>query len=193
MADPFTWAAVGTAASAGGGILGAIGNMNQGAAQSSMYQYQASVAAVNAQIAKQNADYALSTGETQAMVKGMDWRSKIGDTIAKMGASGVAVGQGSSADVLSSMHNIANLDQGIIRNNAARTAYGYEVTAAQDTAQVGMYNQAASDASKAGSINAFGSILGGVSSVASKWSSGSSSGIFGPSSAPGTDGSGAYS
>ena len=178
MADPFTWAAIGTAASAGGGILGAMGNMQQGQAQSGMYQYQAGVADVNAKIAKQNADYALATGETQAMTKGMEWRSRIGETTVRMGASGVAVGQGSSGDVIASEHKLANLDQGIIRNNAARQAYGYEVTASQDVAQAGMYRQAASDATSAGGLKAIGSILGGVSSVASKWSSGQSSGVY---------------
>lgn len=171
-------AIAGMAASAGGGILGAMGNMQAGSAQSSMYQYQAGVAGVNAQIAKQNADYALATGEAQAGIKGMEWRSKIGETIARMGASGVAVGQGSSKDVIDSEHMLSRIDQGTIRNNAARQAYGYDINAEQYKSQIGMYNQAADNASKAGGIAAFGSILGGISSVASKWSSGQNSGLW---------------
>ena len=177
MADPFTWAALGTAASAGSSIFGAVGALAGAGAQSSQYQYQAGVADVNAQIAKQNADYELATGETQAMTKGMEWRSKISDARAKMGASGVAVGQGSSKDVLDSENKLANLDQGIIRN-AAHRAYGFEVSAAMDTAQAGAYRSAASNVQSAGLIGAFGSILGGVSSISS-WSSAQTSGIRG--------------
>lgn len=178
MADPFTMATIGMMASAGSGIIDAVGALQEGQAQSAMYQYQASVARVNAQIAKQNADYALSTGEQRAMMQGLKSRAAIGQAIARMGASGIAVGTGSSEDVLKSANEMARIDQGTIRNTFAREAYGYNVTASMQTAQAGMYDASAENALQAGNIKAISSILGGVSSVASKWSSGTSSGIY---------------
>lgn len=178
MADPFTMAVIGMTASAGSSLLGAAGAMQEGQSKSAMYGYQAGVARVNAEIAKKNADYALATGETRAMIQGMKGRAEHGQLIARMGASGVAVGHGSSKDVLESHTKLTNLDQGIIRNNAAREAYGYEVRAASETAQSGMYTSAAADASNAGSMKAFGSIIGGISSVSDKWMAGRSSGAI---------------
>lgn len=179
MADPFSMMAM--AASAGSGILGAVGAVQQGQSQGAMYNYQAGVAGVNAELARRNADYALTTGEQQAGIQGMKARAQIGQTTARMGASGVAVGSGSSKDVLASEHSISQMEQGITRNNAARQAYGYNVDAAMGVAQAGAYNAAADDARSAGNLKAIGSILGGVSSVSSKWSSGTSSGLFGGS------------
>lgn len=173
---------IGMAASVGQGIFGAMGAMQQGEAQGQMYGYQAAVARNNAIIAKQNADYSLATGEQKAMISGMKSRQEIGSAIARMGASGVAVGQGSSKDVLESAGKIAMMDQSIIRNNAAREAYGYEVAASGAMAQAGAYEAAGANARQAGGINALSSILGSASSVSSKWLSASSTGTF--SSAP---------
>ena len=177
--NPASMASTSIGASAGSSILGVFGNLAKGKAESSMYQYQAGVAQFNQKIAEQNRDYAYAAGEQEANRYGMKARQQIGQTRATQGASNLDVNSGSAAAVQDSEHDVAKMDMGTIRNNAARTAYGYSVEAAKYSADTGMYSAAASNSSKAGLLNAFGSILGGVSSVSSKWLQASQSGAIG--------------
>jgi hypothetical protein len=64
------------------------------------------------------------------------------------------------------------------RFNASKAAYGEEVKAASETAESNLDQFSASNAKTAANISAFGSILGGVTGVATKWSQGSQQGIF---------------
>ncbi len=165
MADPLTLAALG--ATAGGAAIGAFGKLAQGQSESQMYNYQAGVARVNAQIAKQDANYTLEAGGVQGQEAGMRERATIGATRAGFGASNVA--GGSKNAVIASEIAVGQQNQGIIAANAAKRAYGFEVGAASDTATAGALDFAGSNAKTAGDIGAVSSILGGVSSVSSKW------------------------
>jgi Tfp pilus assembly protein FimV len=147
-----------------------------------MFGYQAGVANLNSQIALQNRDYALSTGETEAKRYGMQAAQRMGAIRAGIGASGIDIGSGSKADVQTSQQAVSRIDLDQIRNNAARKAYGFEVEATQDTAQANLYTKAASDAKSAGEIKALGSLISGAASVADKWYQGSS--VFGQASQP---------
>ena len=169
MADPATLALASGGAQAGGSLLSAFGAKQEGAAQAGMYQYQAGIAQLNQKIALQNRDYALATGEQQAAEEGMKQRAIAGKTKAAQGASGIDVGSGSSVDVQTSEAKIAGMDLATIRNNAARKAYGYTVEAAQDTAQAGLYQTAATDVKQAANIKAMGSLISGAGGVADKW------------------------
>jgi hypothetical protein len=181
MADPVTLSAIGIGASAGGSLLGAAGNIFSGQANSSMYSYQAGVAKVNQQIALQNADYSTAVGEVQAQQSGMKTAAEIGTTKATQGASGIDVNTGSAAAVRTSEEQLGEENQAIIRSDAAKRAYGYEVEAQSQGASANMYSAAASNSKTSGLLGAFGSILGGVSSVSSKWLSASSTGAIGGS------------
>lgn len=174
MADPISLAGVGAAASGGGSLISAFGALSGGAAQSKQLQYQAGVADLNKQIALQNADYALATGETDAKRYGMQAAQRMGAIRAGIGASGIDIGSGSKAAVQDSQQAVAGIDLAQIRNNAARKAYGFDVEATQDTAQAGLLRSAASDAQSAGEIKALGSLVSGAGSVASKWYQGNS-------------------
>lgn len=165
MADPLTIAALG--ATAGGAIMGAVGKEAQGQSEAQMYNYQAGVARVNAQIADQDANYTLQAGGVQSQQAGMRERATIGATRAGFGASNVS--GGSKNAVVSSEIEVGQQNQGIIAANAAKRAYGFEVGAASDTATAGALDFSASNAKTAGDIGAVSSILGGVSSVSSKW------------------------
>ena|SRR5882757_386847 len=178
MADPLTIAGIGMGASAAGSILGAFGAEQGGQAQSQMYQYQAAIAQMNSKIAKQNADYTRAVGEVQAQQSGMKTRAQVGQTVATQGASGLDVNKGSNVAVRQSETEIGQYEQTVIRSNAAKKAYGYEVEAASDTAQANLDTMAASQAEKAGDIGALSSLLGGASSVSSKWLQGRQIGLF---------------
>lgn len=165
MADPITIAAIG--ATAGGAIMGAVGSEAKGKSEAQMYNYQAGVARVNAQIATQDANYTLAAGGVQGEQAGMRERATVGATRAGFGASNVA-GASKNA-VVSSEIEVGQQNQGIIAANAAKRAYGFEVGAASDTATAGALDFSATNAKEAGDIGAVSSILGGVSSVSSKW------------------------
>jgi uncharacterized protein (DUF3084 family) len=175
MAGPMAIAGMG--ATALGGITGAIGSTFQGQAQANMYTYQAGVAQMNAQIAQQNAAYATAAGEVQAEQSEMATKAQIGTTQATQGAGGTRVNSGTNVAVVASEAEIGAQNAAIIRSNAARTAYGYEVEATQQKAQAGLDTMGAETSVTAGQIGAFTSLLGGASSVASQWTKASTAGI----------------
>ena len=169
MADPVS---LGLAATAAGGVTSAIGSIFGGQAQSSMYSYQAAVAQMNAEIARQNAAYELALGESQAQQQGMKTRGIISQTRANQGAGGLDVNTGTNAMVRQSELELGQFDQATIRSNAARRAYGDEVQAVQDTAQSQLDTMAASTSLTSGYLGAASSILGAGGSFASKWMQG---------------------
>src|SRR5262245_10885336 len=135
MADPVTIGIAGLGMTAMGSAVGAYGEWFGGESKGAMYDYQAGVALMNKQIAEQNAKYALYAGEVQAQQAGMKARYQIGEAKATQAASGLDVGSGSAAAVREGMYKIAQQDIGIIRTNAAKQAYGYQVEAASKQAE----------------------------------------------------------
>ena len=177
MAAPL--AIIGIGASLVGGMVSAAGAQAKGEADQAMYNYQAGVAQLNAQIAKKNAEYAVRSGGTVAYQSGIKTGQEVGQMKAAQGASGVDVNTGSAKGVRDTITKVGEQDQQTIRENYAKKAYGYEVEEVTKKAEAGADVVAGEQAKKAGDINALGSILGTVGSVASKWTSGSSAGVFG--------------
>ena len=176
MADPIS---LGLTVAAG--ATGAIGSIFGGQANSAMYNYQAGIAAMNAQIARQNAAYEYNFGETQAQLSGMKARAGIAETRAKMGAGGLDINTGTNRAVLESEVTLANYDESLTRANAARRAYGDQVEAIQDDAQSQLDRYAASTSLTAGYIGAATSILSAGGSFSSKWMQGQQVGnVSGP-------------
>ena len=171
MADPFTASmAISAGASAGSGILGAFGADAEGKANAAAYRYKAGLAMMNAKINKQNASWSREAGGVNAMESGLKSGQDIAGTKVRQAGSGFDVNTGSSAAVRESQGKAAAFDQDMIRYDASKTAYGYEVKAAADEAEAKMMNSAAEGAEKAGKLKMFSSILGSASSVAGKWS-----------------------
>lgn len=150
-------------ATAAGGILGAFGKLQEGQATQQMYQYKAAVA-------EQNRKYQLQAGDVAAQRKGMEERYKIGEATVAQGASGLDINRGSAPLVRQGMHDVAIQEQGLIRSEFARRAYGEEAEAKLDIA-------AGKQAKYAGGIGAVSSILGAASSVSDKWLAGKAAGI----------------
>lgn len=178
MADPATMMAVSSGGKVAGAVLGAIGARQSSKAQSNQYMYQAGVAQVNQQIAKQNADHARAVGEVDAQRTGMKTRFAIGTARATQGGRGLDVNTGSNLRVRESIADVGAQDTALVRHNAARRAYGYEIEANQQGAQVGMFQAAAANSRAAGKIAMWTSILGGATSVASDYSKASQTGAF---------------
>lgn len=172
MADPITLgtlASIAIGASAASAIVGAAGALYTGFANAQAYKYQAGVAEVNQRIAKSNAEFSRSVGESKAETSGLKTRAMVGETIAKQGSSGFRAGEGSGEKVLESEHMLGEAEQDTVRSNAARAAYGHEVEAINFGAQSALYKNAATTSEISGGINATSSLLGGASSVSSKW------------------------
>src|SRR5437879_3754547 len=168
MADPISLgllavSAVGTVA---GGLTQAAGARAAGDAQARQYQYQAGVADMNKKVADQNRDYAFAAGEVEAQQSGMKTRQEIGTQKTIQSASNLDVNTGSGADVRESQGAVGQENQNLIRSNAARRAYGYEVEAANATAQGQVYRMSADNARTAADYKVASSIIGTATSVA---------------------------
>lgn len=170
--------AIGLGSSLVGGILGASGAKQSAQAQSQMYAYQAQVAKINAQIDKQNADYARQVGDRQTLNFGLKEGQQESQIRAAQGASGINVNMGSAVDVQRSQRQIGQMDLATIRENAAKTAYDYDVKSTQDMNQAGLYGFASTNARRAGDINVAASLIGTAGSVSSKWLQASQAGLF---------------
>ena len=169
MADPVTLAAIGIGSAAAGGLTSAIGSLFSGQAQSNMYKYQAGVATANAAIAKQDAAYAIASGEVEAQQSGMKTRFQEGATKVGIAAGNIDTSTGSAGKVIASETEIGQENEAVIRANAAKKAYGFEVGAAEDVAQAGAYTVAGETSVTAGDIGAVSSVLGAAGNVSSKW------------------------
>lgn len=166
------------AGSVAAGGLGAVSSIMKGQSQSAQYGYQSGIAQMNQKIAKQNAAWAREAGEDEAGRIGMKTRERIGNQLVAQSGSGLDVGFGSAKRVRESTRAIGMGDQNTTRTNAARRAYGFDVQAAQYEAQSEAYSSAAEDAETAGYIGAISSIIGGATSVSSKWMQGSQIGLW---------------
>ena len=162
-------AALGIVSPVAQGIFGIQAAKSGAAAKKRQADYQAGIARLNAQVAKQNASYALQVGESQAQRIGMASRAQAGQIKVAQSGSGLDVNSGSNVEVQESQREIARADQATIRSNAAHRAFGYEVEAMNATAQGELATAAGQDAETAGDYAAWSSILGTASSVADKW------------------------
>jgi len=172
-----------------GGITSAIGGFEQGQAEKRMYDYQAGIARLNAQISEQNAKYASDVGELQAGMYGTKAAQQLGAIKSTQASHGLDIRSGSAAQVQASERLVSATDMAAIRSNAARTAFNYREMAQQGAAQAGLDVMAGRTAATAGMIRAATSIIGGATSVSSQWLTGQKAGLWPQDSAQQTFGS----
>ena len=170
---------VGIGSSIASAGLGAYSALAGGESKSKAFEYQAGVAQINAKIAEDNANYAIRTGDAQALRAGMGQRFRMGQITSRQAASGIDINTGSAVAVREGQGMVDRMDQSQIRENAARKAYGHMVEAEGHKQSSAIAKSSAADAEWAGKIGAATSILGGVTSVSSKWSQANQSGMFG--------------
>ena len=161
-----------------GGVTSAIASFAGGEAQKQMYDYQAGVAKLNAEISRQNETYATQVGEIQATQAGLQGAQRMGKIRAAQGASGLDVNSGSNKQVQDSQVEITKFDAAAIRSNAARTAYTYANQAVGFGAQANMDTVAGKNARMAGLIGVGSSLVGAAASVSSEWLRGNQLGMW---------------
>lgn len=178
MADPVTLTAISMGASAAGAGMGFLGADRSAKAKRDMYLYQSGMAKVNAEIHGQNANFAQQQGEKEVIQSGMKSAAIMGKIRAAQGASGIDVNSGTNVDVQDSANKVARMDQDTIRTNVNQRVRSHRNAALGEQMQSGMYDFAAKNAKTEGDIGKVTSIIGGVSSVSSKWLQGRPVGIY---------------
>lgn len=103
----------------------AMGASNSAKAQQAGLNYQAEVAANNAQIAEWQAQDAIRQGQEQEQQSRLQYAATKATQRAALAANGVALDEGSAVDILTSTDYADVVDASTIRANAARAAWGY--------------------------------------------------------------------
>lgn len=165
--DTPSTAGFGTAMQVGGAASSAIGSYYSGQAQASSLQYQASVADSNARLAEKSAQSALQQGEAAAGRAALSTGRLRSTQRAALASSGVDLGEGSAARILSDTEVMGQLDVNTISANAVRAAWGYRTQGTNYRAAALMNNATADGISP--TANATSSLLGSASAVASGW------------------------
>lgn len=152
---------------AGTTLIGAYGQVQQAQATASANRYTAQVQDMNARLADRQARDAIERGKVEEQRKRLEVARIKGAQTAAMAANGVDVTFGSPLDTLVDTAVAGELDALTIRTNAAREAYEHEVDATGKRASAKLSRMSASAASKAGYLEAAGTILGGGAKMTS--------------------------
>lgn len=89
----------------------------------------------NASQLEQRAQQSLVIGNAEAVARARQTRQQAGAQRAALAANGVQVDSGTAADIVSDTFQIGAEDEAIIRNNAARAAWGFSEQAKQERYQ----------------------------------------------------------
>ena len=145
----------------------AMGASNSAKAQRAGLEYQADVAANNAQIAEWQAQDAIRQGQEQEQQNRLRYAATKGTQRAALAANGVALDEGSAVDILSSTDYANEMDAQTIQANAARSAWGYRTQGANYS------DNAASLRAGAGAVSSGSAagmcLLGSAGQVAGSW------------------------
>lgn len=152
-----------------------VGALESGAAAKNAADYQSAVANNNAQIAKQNADYALQAGQVSAENQSRKGAAQIGHIKTAQAASGVNVNSGSALEVQAGQRETNQLDTETVLNNAQLHAYGYRTQATNFEAEAKLDTMKGEQAQEASYFKAGSDILSGASGISGKWTGAPSS------------------
>ena len=111
------------------GAAGLSGSLDQATAIRDQGAYARTVGDMNAKIAEQQAQDALKRGDTAASEHSKRVKVLLGSQRTAMAASGVDSGYGTNLDIQGETRDMGSKDILTIKNNAAREAWGYAVTA----------------------------------------------------------------
>jgi hypothetical protein len=150
--------------------LSAIGAVQSGNAQSSMYNYQAQVSRNNAAVSRLNAQDALAAGLYEESASKTKTGSIVNSAKAAQAANGIDVNIGTAVQVRDTTELVGAMDAAMIHYNANRKAFGLMAEAADLENQGQLLSMAAKNAKRSGQLGFATSIVSGASSLASRWS-----------------------
>lgn len=108
-----------------GMAVSAYGAYQQSVATKNAYEYQAKVAQNNAQIARWQAEDAVTRGQKEEANHRLKLAQMAGSQRASMAARGLDLGTGSALDILTGTEFMGEMDALTIRDNAGREAWAY--------------------------------------------------------------------
>lgn len=137
--------------------------MVAGGAMNATSQYQAGkaqsqIAGYNARVAEAQAVDAIERGELEESRQRSSTQQLIGSQRARLAAQGIEIDSGSALEVQEDTAALGEMDALMIRNNAAREAWGYRTQAAD-------YRNQGTIAKAQGTSQAIGTILGTAGNV----------------------------
>lgn len=159
-------------APSGLGLLGsgakAKGQSQSGANNAALNQYQAQIARRNAAIQRMRADRAEQAGIAGSDLESLRGANTMGSVVAKQGASGVLVNDGSNVDVRADVAKANKFNAANVLQNAELTSWGYRRQADNADTQAKLYDAGAIGAGQTGAAIG-GTLLEGASSAPWKW------------------------
>ena len=155
------------ASQAAGSVTSAFGAYSQASAQRSNLRAQAAASETNARIAELAAQDELRQGERQAGQVTLQYGQLRGRQRATIAANGIALDEGSAAEIQEGTDLMRDIDRATIEVNASRAAFGQRIQSDNYRSQAAM-SRANAKAISPGM--AFGtSLLTSAGSVAQNW------------------------
>lgn len=165
-----TLAALSLATTVVGGVTSAIGQQQQGAAAQQAANYQAQVAANNAELARRQAQEIRSQGQENLIEQGRKVAARMGSQRAALAAAGVDLNSGTAQDDAESVATVGRLDELRILGQATQKAFEADTQAVNYLNESNLTRMKGKSAAQAGNIAAFGSLVSAAGSFSSKWS-----------------------
>jgi hypothetical protein len=135
-------------------------------AQASQARYEAKVADANARRESQRAIDALERGDIETRRYQRRLSQEIGQQNAALAANGIDITFGTAADVRGDTMMFGQEDVQSIQQNAFREAMGYDINAANYSAEAVARRRAAKGALIGGAFGVASTVLGGATQVA---------------------------
>ena len=129
---------VALASQIGGGITSAFGAYGQASTQRANLGAQAAIAEANARISELGAQAELADGNQRIANATQRYGQLKSSQRAAMAANGIAIDQGSAADVLASTDELKAQDRATLEINAMRAAFGQRMQASNQRSQAAM-------------------------------------------------------
>lgn len=126
---------------------------------------QNDIAERNAQLAERQGRDALNRGAMAEGRERLETRQQIGSTRAALAAQGIDVNGGSAAEVQATERLIGDVDALMIRSNAQREAWGFDVEAANERTQGRFALLAGENEAAAQRVAGVSTLLGGVANL----------------------------
>lgn len=159
---------------AASGLVSAFGGMSVTRHQNSIAKAQANIARINAQSMELQAQAVLRSNESATVSKTMHAGQVKSSQRAALAANGIAVGEGSAAELQASTDIVKEMDKNQMKENAVRNAWGYRMQAANYEGQALM-----AEASKQSvGLNLTTSLLNTASQVGTNYMLMSANGVF---------------
>ena len=142
-------------------------------------KFRAQVLRQNKVIAEERGKDALQRGIFEQLVQKSSTDQLIGQSRANAAARGVEIGEGSAGDIEANLRGIGNIELSIIKDNASREDLALRQQGEQFEIQAQLEEIGIDSARVARDIGISSALIGGASSVSSKWFSFNREGGFG--------------